>query len=235
MFEPDIGVTDVGLDSMPISFERVLEFMLIIERRLVQVTYLFRLDANEKGEKVLTLAISHSHHLGLHRRKVVDTVPVFHSEMARRLWWCIYLMDRRLAIETGHPFLIQDVNVDIPLPRELSDDWLTNYRNDSRISPEIDAEIQAEVTRTPFTTIPYLIAMISYSRVVGKAWEGMYGVGRAESTPSPLLCEYLEQHVFRAQKEVQPEFVQDNNRSLDQHSNSAPFWRIKQRMLMHIV
>lgn len=69
MFEPDIGVTDVGLDSMPISFERVLEFMLIIERRLVQVTYLFRLDANEKGEKVLTLAISHSHHLGLHRHR----------------------------------------------------------------------------------------------------------------------------------------------------------------------
>lgn len=209
--------------------------MLIIELRIVQVIYLFRLDANEKGEKVLSLAISHSHHLGLHRRKVVDTIPVFNSEMARRVWWCIYLMDRRLAIETGHPFLIQDVNVDIPLPRELSDDWLTSHQDDPRISSEIDAEIEAEVARTPFTTIPYLVAMINYSRVVGKAWEGMYGVSSTESTPSPLLCEYLEQHVSRAQKEIKREFVQDDNRSLGQYSNSAPWWRIKQRMLMHIV
>ena len=235
VFEPDIGAANIGLDSMPVPLERALEFMLIIDLRFVQVIYLFRLDANEKGEKVLSLAISHSHHLGLHRRKVVDTIPIFHSEMARRLWWCIYLMDRRLAIETGHPFLIQDVNVDIPLPRELSDDWLTSYQDDPRISREIETEIQAEVTRTPFTTITYLAAMISYSRVVGKAWEGMYGVSRTESTPSPLLCEYLEQHVSRAQKEIQPEFAQDDNRSLHQYSNSAPWWRIKQRILMHIV
>lgn len=154
--------------------------------------------------------------------------------MARRLWWCLYTMDRRLAIETGHPFLIQDMNVDTPLPREIGDDWLTSFRNDTRISYELETDIQAEIAQAPLTTIPYLLAMISYSRVVGKVWESMYTVSSTDS-PRNLLCDYLEQNVCRAQKEIGFEFVQ----GFDQHSNlqasSIPWWRLKQRMLMHIV
>lgn len=144
-------------------------------------------------------------------------------------------MDRRLAIETGHPFLIQDVNADTPLPREISDDWLTNRRDDQRTSYELEADIQAEVAQAPLTTIPYLLAMISYSRVVGKVWEDMYGVGSTDSLPNPLLFDYLEQHICRAQKEVRSEFVQDHDQHPNLQASSIPWWRLKQRMLMHIV
>ena len=92
---------------------------------LIQVLYLFRLDAHGSAEKVLALAISHAHHLGLQRERVVKKMPTFQGEMSRRLWWCIYLLDRRLAIETGRPFLIQDVNFDVGLPHNVSDEWLT--------------------------------------------------------------------------------------------------------------
>jgi len=37
-----------------------------------KVVHLFRLDANERAEKILALAISHAHHLGLHRQKVLE-------------------------------------------------------------------------------------------------------------------------------------------------------------------
>lgn len=155
--------------------------------------------------------------------------------MVRRVWWCIYLMDRRLAIDTGHPFLIQDVNVDTPLPRELSDDWLTRHRDDPSTNCEVEPDIQAEVARAPLTAVSYLNAMISYSRLIGRVWEGMYGVGRTETAPSFLLRESLEQHIARAQKEIQSEFLQDYNKPLNWKLNSAPWWRTKQRMLMHIV
>lgn len=193
------------------------------------------MDANESAEKVLALAITHSHNLGIHRRKVVEGISAFNSEMVRRVWWCTYLMDRRLAIDTGHPFLIQDVNIDTPLPRELSDDWLTGCRDDPRTSREIESDLQAEVARAPLTAVSYLNAMISYSRLVGRVWEGMYSVGRTETVPSPLLRESLEQHIFRAQKEINPEFLQDYNQPLNWKLSKAPWWRTKQRMLMHIV
>lgn len=209
--------------------------MLLSLADRMQVIYSFRLDANESAEKVLALAITHSHNLGIHRRKVVEGISAFNSEMIRRVWWCIYLMDRRLAIDTGHPFLIQDVNVDTPLPRELSDDWLMRYRDDQRTSGEIEPDIQAEVAGAPLTAVSYLNAMISYSRLVGRAWEGMYSMGRTGTAPSPLLRESLEQHIARAQKEIHSEFLQDYNQPLNWQLSNAPWWRTKQRMLMHIV
>lgn len=193
------------------------------------------MDANESAEKVLALAITHSHNLGIHRCKVVEGISAFNSEIIRRIWWCIYLMDRRLAIDTGHPFLIQDVNVDTPLPRELSDDWLTRYRDEPKTNREIEPEVQEEVARVPLTAVSYLNAMISYSRLVGRVWEGMYSVGRTETAPSPLLRESLEQHIVRAQKEIQPEFLQNYNQPLNWQLSKVPWWRTKQRMLMHIV
>lgn len=183
---------------------------------------------------MLALAITHSHHLGLHRKSMVEAMSAYNDEMARRLWWCLYPMDRRLAMETGHPFLIQDVNVDVPLPRHISDDWLTRFRDDPRKSHEIEDDILIEATRPCLTTIPFMEAIIKYSRVVGKVLESMYGVGKTESEPNPLLCEYLEQQVFQTQREVQTEFAR-HPENMDQQTSSAPWWRVKQRMLMHIV
>lgn len=63
----------------------------------------------------------------------------------------------------------------------------------------------------------------------------MYGVGRTETAPSPLLRESLEQHLARVQKEIQPEFLQDYTQPLNWEFSSTPWWRTKQQMLLHIV
>ncbi|KAF9892485.1 hypothetical protein FE257_001594 [Aspergillus nanangensis] len=201
----------------------------VLQTLTLMVAYLFRLDANERAEKFLALTISHAHHLGYHRYKVATGMSVFDDEAIRRLWWCLYAMDRRLAIETGHPFLIQDINVDILHPRDLSDEWLSRHKDDPRISGELSDEIQTEIARDPITPIPYLVAMIRYSRVVGKIWETIYSAGANDAFPSPGLLEYLEQLLQGAQKEVRPEF---SSQTGAHQPNSELWWRTKQRMLM---
>ena len=122
--------------------------------------YLFRLDAHGTAEKVLALTISHAHHIGLHRHKVVDAMGTFESEMCRRLWWCMYLLDRRLALETGRPFLIQDVNIDVGFPQDVSDEWLRTCHNaQSSVSNPAPSESTTEIISSP---VPYLIAMAAY-------------------------------------------------------------------------
>src|SRR6266511_5034433 len=105
---------------------------------------------------------------------------VFENEMFRRLWWCIYVLDRRLALETGRPFLIQDVNVDTALPLKLGEAWLNTHRESTKTSKELKVEIQMEISREPVTPMPYLTAMIRYSKVVGKVWEALYGASVTE-------------------------------------------------------
>ena len=197
-----------------------------------QVVYLFRLDAHGSAEKVLALCISHAHHLGLQRNRVVESMPRFDGEIARRLWWCLYLLDRRLAIETGRPFLIQDINVDVDLPHQVSDEWLG-------ISHESPPRSESQVNQTSLepvmTSVPYLVAMASYSRVIGKVWEALYGAATSESTPSPLLNEYLEHLITQSQRGISKEFTYDPHRPLGLMAGSLAWWQIKQRFIMRIV
>ncbi|CAG8134803.1 unnamed protein product [Penicillium salamii] len=204
--------------------------ILLLQNIILMVIYLFRLDAHGPAEKLLALAISHSHHIGLQRRQVVESMNKFDSEMARRLWWCTYLMDRRLAIETGRPFLIQDLNVDIGLPQGMSDELLSKYRGVGHSSEPDDFD-----TGSSPTTVPYLIAMVSYSRVIGKVWEALYGASTSDSTPSPLLKEYLELLATQSQGDLQPEFTYDPQSPGSYKANGLAWWQIKQQLMMRIV
>ncbi|OQE12876.1 hypothetical protein PENFLA_c060G04258 [Penicillium flavigenum] len=210
-------------------FGECTDQILLLQNILLMVIYLFRLDSHGPAEKLLALSISHSHHIGLQRRQVVEAMNPFESEMARRLWWCIYLMDRRLAIETGRPFLIQDLNVDIGLPRSMSDEWLSKHRGTSH-------PLQPEDTGTGNspTTVPYLIAMASYSKVIGKVWEALYGASTSDSTPSPFLKEYLELLITQSQSDLQPEFSYDPQRPGSYKARGLVWWQIKQQLMMRI-
>lgn len=194
-----------------------------------KVLYLFRLDALGPAEKILALSISHAHHIGLQRNKVVERFSLFESEMSKRLWWCIYLLDRRLAIESGRPFLIQDINVDVGLPSNKSDDWLTM----SQLSPSHSWTSEAG-NGLCYSIVPYLVAMVSYSKVVGKVWEALYGASTSESTPSPLLNEYLEHLIVESQRTIHEEFT-DDFRHKPSKFKGLSWQQVKQRIIMRMV
>jgi hypothetical protein len=162
-------------------------------------------------------------------------MPAFESELVRRLWWCLYALDRRLAIETGHPFLIQDMNVDTPHPQNLTDEWLTRHKEDPKTYPELGNEIELALSEDPITPIPYLHATIRYSRVVGKIWEAIYGANMTDSIPSSSMLEYLDQLISRAQKDGQPEFSDQQPKSPSLERGDPLRWKAKQQMLMRIV
>lgn len=212
------------------GFRQCADQILILQTVIMMVVYLFRLDAHGSAEKILALAISHSHHLGLQRESVVGAMSPFQCEMARRLWWCIYLLDRRLAIETGRPFLIQDVNVDVELPRNVNDEWLTTHK-----MTQLAINVNIPSNEQTLTSVPYLIAMASYSKVVGKVWEALYGATTSESTPSPLLNEYLEHLATQSQKGLQKEFTHNLNHEDTYDSAGLAWWQVKQHLMMRIV
>lgn len=212
------------------GFRQCADQILILQTVVLMVVYLFRLDAHGSAEKILALAISHANHIGLHRERVVIAMSPFQGEMARRLWWCIYLLDRRLAIETGRPFLIQDVNVDVGLPRNVSDEWLTTHKS-TQAAMNVDLATKEQMP----TSVPYLIAMTSYSRVVGKVWEALYGATTSEATPSPLLNEYLEHLTTQSQKSLEKEFTHDPYQEDEYNPEGLAWWRVKQHLMMRIV
>ncbi|KAJ5734951.1 uncharacterized protein N7483_000076 [Penicillium malachiteum] len=212
------------------GFRQCTDQIFVLQTYLLMVVYLFRLDAHGSAEKVIALSISHAHHIGLQRDRVVASMNPFQAELSRRLWWCLYLMDRRLAIETGRPFLIQDVNVDVGLPQNVSDEWLTRSQSVSDTASLGNMELPGP----EITSVHYLVAMASYSRVVGKVWEALYGAATSESTPSPLLNEYLEHLITQSQRGIRNEFAYDPCNPSEKKAGHLSWWQVKQRSIMRI-
>ncbi|PHH58858.1 hypothetical protein CDD81_4264 [Ophiocordyceps australis] len=50
--------------------------------------------------------------------------PVVEAEMRRRTWWALYVLDRAMASELGHPCLINDADCDVALPAAVDDHFL---------------------------------------------------------------------------------------------------------------
>ncbi|KAJ5638151.1 hypothetical protein N7490_008030 [Penicillium lividum] len=211
------------------GFNQSADQIFVLQTVLLMVVYLFRIDAHGSAEKVLALSISHAHHLGLQRNRVVEGMTPFDGEISRRLWWCLYLMDRRLAIETGRPFLIQDVNVDVGLPRNVDDKLLKQSQRTTQLYNSDQATAESEMA-----SVPYLIAMASYSKVIGKVWEALYGAAMSDSTSSPLLNEYLEHLITQSQKGIHKEFSFDPHNPGSDGTSGLPWWQIKQKFIMRI-
>ncbi|KAH7085792.1 fungal-specific transcription factor domain-containing protein [Paraphoma chrysanthemicola] len=118
---------NVALDIVPSLFDIASDWVISLnglQLLALMVTYLFRLDASEKAERTLSYAISGAHILGLHRKAFYSGRTAFEDEMFTRVWWGIYILDRRLAIESGRPYFIQDSNVETRNSLDVSDNWL---------------------------------------------------------------------------------------------------------------
>jgi hypothetical protein len=197
--------------------------------------YLFRLDANEKAEKILAQAVSNSHILALHRKTTYRNMSLFEDEMSRRLWACIYVLDRRVSLETGRPFLIQDVNADTDQPANLGDEWMQRQKHSTATREEMSSEIEMEVTTSPKTAIPYLCSMIMYSRVVGDVWKVVH-CGDSVVQNGPNLVElYLEPTIEMAKKSLVDNLNYNSSVTFEDQFSGLEWWQIKQIILIHMV
>ena len=56
--------------------------------------------------------------LGMNRETPLDSLSKSDCERRRRLWWTLYIIDRKLSINMGAPLSIADEVIDISLPSQ---------------------------------------------------------------------------------------------------------------------
>ncbi|KAF2996659.1 hypothetical protein E8E13_003755 [Curvularia kusanoi] len=98
--------------------------------------------------------------LGLHRRETYATLFPDPEEqsLAIRVFWSVYVLDRRWSLGTGMPFALQDTDLDDNLPK-----------------PDVSTN----------TATSYLNAMISYSAIGSKVWKSVASTSE-NASPSDL-------------------------------------------------
>ncbi|CAH0058458.1 unnamed protein product [Clonostachys solani] len=199
---------------------------------ILRVIYLFRLDANQQASQVLALLVSIAHATGLHRQSTLDPMPAFYNQLHCRVWWVIYALDRRIALESGKPYLIQDRNVDTAFPLDLTDDWLSRYQTRPDTVADLQSDILTQVAENPSqSAVPYLIALIRYSRAAAKAWEILYGV-KASSMSASAMVDYVDTVLGKLLDAVPECLRYDPDLPCEPQFSNRLRWQIKQTMLL---
>ncbi|KAF9640074.1 Casein kinase II regulatory subunit [Lasiodiplodia theobromae] len=90
--------------------------------------YHFHRDEEDTAWRIIGLAARLCMELGLHRRETYSTIFTEEEERAAaiRLFWSVYVLDRRWSFGTGMPFAFEDTDIDPNVPKP---DDATPYLN----------------------------------------------------------------------------------------------------------
>lgn len=161
-------------------------------------------------------------------------MPIFLSEAARRVWHIIYILDRRLALDVGRPFLIQDHNIDSKLPLNISDDWLEEHWSSQVPMESMADEMMRHSADDRNTPIGYVDAMVGYSQMVGKIWDTLYQANAPDSGCTSSFSETFEVRISTWYNSLPLSLRCDDDKPHLFPAGLTP-WQIRQRVLVYVV
>lgn len=154
-------------------------------------------------------------------------MPCFRGQMFCRIWWSIFILDGRIALEPGRPYLIQESISNAELSMEISNACLSRFKDRPETSAAIKDEIANEVSMKHVTSIPYLTAMERYSRIVSKAWDLIYGMKASSSTSSSHMFDYADTILCSLLENLPQDLAYDSNKPTESQFSDRPLWKVK--------
>ncbi|KAF5680882.1 hypothetical protein FHETE_270 [Fusarium heterosporum] len=145
--EPEEVQANLGMNKE----DSLVQYRFAVEQALAKANFLNSLDTTiiqalliflfvVKGQDQsrfcwsLTGLVAHlAQGMGLHRDGSHFGLSPFETEMRRRLWWTLLLLDLRSADDLGTDLIIQEYNYDTQMPSNIND---TDIKSDSTESPE---------------------------------------------------------------------------------------------------
>ncbi|KAG6832603.1 hypothetical protein H0H92_014439 [Tricholoma furcatifolium] len=128
--------------------------LLEVRRRLFCPTTLFELQSfslfstylRDSAHRPLTwvlvgCAIRKAQDVGVHRKKVHGREPTAESELWKRVFWCLVILDRFESAVTGRPALVGEEDFDVDLPLEVDDEYWE--ANDSGVTFQQPKDVPA--------------------------------------------------------------------------------------------
>ena len=103
-----------GLILLVIIVSMISSFRQLLYTNIVQAQYHFHTDDEIRAYRIIGLAARFCLEMGLHRKEILAKTLLSTEErfQACKLFWSIYVLDRRWSFGTGMPFAIQDADID---------------------------------------------------------------------------------------------------------------------------
>ncbi|KAF4335651.1 hypothetical protein FBEOM_10488 [Fusarium beomiforme] len=101
-------------------------FLQSSDRKVLQALVIYltfvRNSENEPDIRALTsIAVGNAMRMGLNCEAIISNLTAFEAEMCRRIWWQVYVLDVRIAMECGLEPSILEQTVSTKKPRNIND------------------------------------------------------------------------------------------------------------------
>lgn len=162
-----------------------------IEAMLLLVLYNLRSTSNSSVWYMIGLAMRTCLDLGLHRETSYQRLPAHETELRRRLFWSVYIIERYTAWSLGRPFSVAEEEIDAAPPANIDDSITTDS-----VIEKILHNRPAGRERTHKGTLGRFIASIQLQRIVSRIHTRIYRVDRPisalTSEIAPLMTSLRE-------------------------------------------
>jgi hypothetical protein len=155
--------------------------------------------------------------------------------MFTRIWWCLYLQDRRISLETGRPFLIQDDNIETRNPLNVSDSWLTAHKTMATTLSELTPTLETETALARQTAGPYIEAYASLCRIATDVWKAVYNRRQASGSTLGVLHNYLDISLDSWCQSLPHHLKYNESLTFEDQFVDADWSQVKQCLSLHMV
>lgn len=100
-----------------------------VQCHVLLASYLCSVNCLPQAWLLTGQAVRTGQDLGLHRSPRRYPITNVDKETLRKIWWCVYILDRMLALALGRPLGINDIDCDVEFPVEVDDVNLSEYFN----------------------------------------------------------------------------------------------------------
>lgn len=125
--------------------------------------------------------------IDMHRQEAAPALDLLETEMRKRLWWCVYVMDRSISMALGRPLGIHDSDITTPLPEAVSDDQL------GVVEP---VPMSSSIVPNPRDVLA-LIHTVKLRRLNASVYNTFHAAGRSGMDESLTLDAVRQQHYMQ--------------------------------------
>ncbi|KAH8113420.1 fungal-specific transcription factor domain-containing protein [Phellopilus nigrolimitatus] len=135
-------------------------------------------------------AVRMSQDLGLHRYSRHISIKPIEKQVRRKVFWCVYSLDRMLAMALGRPIGIEDTDCDADYPVEFDDDELPEFFSG------------APMQRSQPSLMVGFIALVDLYKIAGRVCRQIYGIDRFRDHLEPEKVQELVEQATQLDGEL---------------------------------
>lgn len=154
--------------------------LLTIQCLILKTIYFLFIEKQNAAYDAISTAIRLTYQIGLHDQTSWLDSSAFDVTMKQRIFWCLYCLDRNVALVCGLPFLLRESDFKVDLPHCMD---------------ETGALVVQPTPDPDSPSILYLHRTIKWAKLCSEIWDGMFGMN-ASSLTSPEFVATMDARIL---------------------------------------